>query len=114
MRIVELVIATVFVLLGLRSLWTWTRRPFDGTDVSDHALYALFVTGRVGLWFAVAGLFAIYASIDLRGRAWVDEVEPYRWYLIVPLVLAAMQLLAGWFLGRGGAGGGGARRPPPR
>ena len=100
MRIVEVVIAVVFVLLGLRSLWSWTRRPFDGTDVSDHALYALFVTGRVGLWFAVAGLFAIYASVDLRGRAWVDEVEPYRWYLIVPLVLAAMQLLAGWFLGR--------------
>ena len=71
MRIAEVVIATVFVLLGLRSLWTWTRRPFDGTDVSDHALYALFVTGRVGLWFAVAGLFAIYASVDLRGRAWV-------------------------------------------
>ena len=100
MRIVEVVIATVFALLGLRSLWRWTRRPFDGTDVSDHALYALFVTGRVGLWFAVAGLFAIYASVDLRGRAWVDEVEPYRWYLIVPLVLAALQLLAGWFLGR--------------
>jgi hypothetical protein len=99
-RIVEVVIATVFVLLGLRSLWRWTRRPFDGTDASDHALYALFVTGRVGLWFAVAGLFAIYASVDLRGRAWVDEVEPYRWYLIVPLVLAALQLLAGWFLGR--------------
>ena len=113
MRIVEVAIATVFVLLGLRSLWRWTRRPFDGTDVSDHALYALFVTGRVGLWFAVAGLFAIYASVDLRGRAWVDEVEPYRWYLIVPLVLAALQLLAGWFLGRRSPSGERHVSPPP-
>jgi hypothetical protein len=112
-RIVEVAIAAVFVLLGLRSLWKWTRRPFDGTDVSDHALYALFVTGRVGLWFAVAGLFAIYASVDLRGRAWVDEVEPYRWYLIVPLVLAAMQLLAGWFLGRRSPTGEGDVSPRP-
>jgi hypothetical protein len=105
--------ATVFVLLGLRSLWRWTRRPFDGTDVSDHALYALFVTGRVGLWFAVAGLFAIYASVDLRGRAWVDDVEPYRWYLIVPLVLAGMQLLAGWFLGPRSPSGERDVSPPP-
>jgi hypothetical protein len=112
-RIVEVAMATVFVLLGLRSLWRWTRRPFDGTDVSDHALYALFVTGRVGLWFAVAGLFAIYASVDLRGRAWVDEVEPYRWYLIVPLVLAAIQLLAGWFLGRRSLSGERDVSPPP-
>jgi hypothetical protein len=67
----------------------------------------------VGLWFAVAGLFAIYASVDLRGRAWVDEVEPYRWYLIVPLVLAAMQLLAGWFLGRRSPSGERDVSPPP-
>jgi hypothetical protein len=112
-RLVELGVAAVFVAAGLRSLWKWTRRPLEGADVSDHALYALFVTGRVGLWFSVAGLFLIYASVDLRGRAWVDEVEPYRWYLVVPLVLAAMQLLAGWFLGRRSPTGGGEASPPP-
>jgi len=106
-RFVELALAAVFVVLGVRSLWKWTRRGYVGADVSDHALYALFVTGRVGLWFSVAGLFLIYAfaSVDLRGRAWVDEVETYRWYLVVPLVLAAMQVLAGWFLGRRSPGG---------
>jgi hypothetical protein len=100
MRWVELAIAAAFVVAGVRSLWIWTRRRFEGHDVPDHLLYALFVTGRVGLWLAFAGFFLIYASVDVRGRAFLDEVEPYRWYLVVPLVLGAMQLVGGWFLGR--------------
>ena len=75
-------------------------RPFEGTDVVDHLLYALYLTGRIGLWFAFAGLFLIYASIEVQGRAALDDLEEFRWYLLVPLVLAAMQLLGGWFLGR--------------
>jgi hypothetical protein len=103
-RIVEVVIAGVLALAALRSLWTWSRRTFEGTDVIDHVLFALFVTGRVGLWLSLAGFFVISASIDVRGRAAMDELETYRWYLIVPIVLAAVQLLAGWFLGRREAG----------
>jgi hypothetical protein len=99
-RVVETGVAVLFAIAGLRSLWTWSRRGFEGTDPVDHALYALFVTGRVGLWFAFAGFFAIYGSIRSRGAAALDELEPYRWYVLVPLVLGAMQLLAGWFLGR--------------
>lgn len=102
MRPVELTIGLVFVAGGLRALWVWGRRPFQGTDVVDHVLYALYLTGRIGLWFAFAGFFLIYASIDVRGRAALDELAQYRWYLIVPLALAALQLGAGWFLGRRG------------
>jgi hypothetical protein len=112
-RSVELAVAAAFAILGLRSLWVWSRRRFEGTDVSDHVLYALFVTGRVGLWFSFAGFFLIYASSDLRGRPWLDDMEPYRWYLVVPLVLGAMQLLAGWFLGRRSPRSGSSATPPP-
>jgi hypothetical protein len=98
-RALELAVAALFVLGGLRSLWIWARRPFEGTDVADHVLYALYLTARVGLWFAFAGFFLIYASVDARGVPALDELEPYRWYLVVPLGLAALQLLAGWFLG---------------
>lgn len=98
--VVDLVIAALFALVGLRSLWTWARRGFESADVADHLLYALYVTGRVGLWFAFAGFFLIYASIDATGRPGLDEVAAYRWYLAVPLALAALQLVAGWFLGR--------------
>ena len=41
----------------------------------------MFVTGRVGLWFAPSGLFALYASMDTQGRAFADDVRRYDWYL---------------------------------
>lgn len=100
MRIVELAIAGLLVLGGLRAVWYWSRRPFEGSDMVDHLLYALYLTGRIGLWFAFAGFFLIYASIDVQGRAALDDLEAFRWYLMVPLVLGVMQLLGGWFLGR--------------
>jgi hypothetical protein len=98
-------LAGLFVLGGIRSMWIWGRRRFEGTDTVDHALYALFVTGRVGLWFAFAGLFAIYATTRATGRAAVDDLAELRWYALVPLVLGAAQLLAGYFLSRRRAAG---------
>ena len=106
MRPVEAAIAVLFTLGGIRSLWYWLRRPFEGTDLTDHVLYALFVTGRVGLWFAFAGLFWIYATLEVQGRAALDELRQYSWYLMVPIALSALQLGAGWFLGRRGADSG--------
>jgi hypothetical protein len=99
-KVLELGLAGLFALGGVRSFWKWGRRPFEGTDAADHALYALFVTGRVGLWLAMAGLFLLFASVEAHGRPALDELEPYRWYLLVPLLLAAMQAIGGWFLGR--------------
>jgi hypothetical protein len=90
-RIVELVVAGLFVLGGVRAIWYWSRRPFEGTDVVDHLLYALYLTGRIGLWFAIAGFFLIYATIDVQGRAALDELDQYRWYFMVPLVLALLR-----------------------
>jgi hypothetical protein len=99
-RIVELVAAILFAVAGIRSVWSWVRRPIEGSDVVDHLLYALFVVGRSGLWFAIGGLFLIYASIPTRGRAAIDDFQAYRWYIVVPLALAGLQLLAGFALGR--------------
>lgn len=104
MRPVEGAIALVLLLGGIRSLWYWLRRPFEGIDVTDHLLYAAFVTARVGLWFALAGIFLLYATLDVQGRAALDELRDYVWLMLVPIVLAAVQLGAGWFLGRRGAG----------
>jgi hypothetical protein len=94
----ELAIAAVFVAGGVRSLWIWSRTRFEGTDVVDHLLYALHLTGRIGLWFAFAGFFLLYAtSVDGAPTARLDD---FRWYLLVPIALAAMQFVGGFVLGR--------------
>ena len=100
MKIFEIAMLVLFCLGGVRSLFSWSRRPLQSADLVDQLLYALYLTGRIGLWFAFAGLFLIYASIEVQGRAALDDLEEFRWYLLVPLVLAAMQLLGGWFVGR--------------
>ena len=114
MRPYEVALAVVFAALGIRSAVRWGRRPFESRDPVDHVLYALYLTGRVGIWFAFAGAFAIFASVDTRGKAFVDDVGEYRWYVMVFVVLAALQLAAGWFLGhRNPRQWGGDRGPRP-
>ncbi len=100
MNAVEWTLSAMLAAGGVRSLWIWSRRRFEGDDLLDHLLYAMFATGRVGLWFALAGLFAMYASTDVEGRAFIEDVERFRWYVIVLIVLSAMQFLAGQLLGR--------------
>jgi len=111
MRGVELTVAIGLAALGVRSLVHWARRPFGSRDPRDHLLYALYVMGRAGLWFAFAGMFLLFASagttdpvtgeqLHAPGRAFVDAVNEYRWYVLVPAALAAVQLVAGYALGR--------------
>lgn len=100
MRAFELAMVGLFGALGVRSLVHWVRRPFDSGDPRDHALFAVFVTGRAGLWFALSGLFLLYSLSNAQGRAFVDDVREYAWFVMVFLGLTAVQLLAGFFLGR--------------
>ena len=100
MRAVELALAAIPAALGVRSLVYWSRRPLESTVLSDHLLYALFLTGRIGFWFSLSGIFLISALVDVEGRAFVDEMQQFRWYAAIPLGLAALQLVAGVLLGR--------------
>ncbi len=100
MRVVEIALTALFGALGIRSLWHWARRPFESRDPRDHLFFAVFVTGRVGSWLALSGLFVLYALTNTRGRAFIDDVQRYDWYVMVLVVLAAMQLIGGYYLGR--------------
>jgi len=100
MRVFEVAMVALFAALGVRSLVHWARRPFDSRDPRDHVLFSLFVTGRVGLWFALSGLFLLYSFSSAQGRAFVDDVREYAWFAMVFLALAGIQLVAGFFLGR--------------
>ena len=102
MSVLELVVAGAFAVGGLRSLWKWSRRRFEGPAVADHVLYAMYVTGRVGLWFAFAGLFLIYSLTSVDGKL-TSDIARFRWYFMVPIALAVLQLLAGFALGRRGS-----------
>lgn len=81
---------------GIRSLWIWGRRRFEGTDVAEVFLYTMFLTGRIGLWFAFAGLFVLYAMSDSLERG----IGEFRWYLLVLVGLSAAQFVGSQLLGR--------------
>lgn len=117
----ELAVAAVLACLGVRSLVVWARRPFAGRDTVDHLLYAIHLTGRVGLWFAFAAMFLVFGTSEAEGgRGFVDEMNDQQWLLYVIAVLGAMQLLGGWFLSRrldpetDPGDGATARSSPPR
>ena len=88
----EFVVAGILALFGLRSLRTWTRRRFESDAPGDLVLYAGHVTARVGMWFVLAGLFV--------ALAFADDAQSVTWLLFVAIILAAVQLLSAFFLGR--------------
>jgi hypothetical protein len=108
MRGAELAVAVVLGALALRSAVHWGRRPFEGTDVADHLLYALFVVCRVGLWVVLATWFALLALVEEPTTAGYAEerqfVEAQRarqvWLAALFVVLGGVQFAATWFLGR--------------
>lgn len=100
MRAFEIAAALVFAGLGVRSLVHWMRRPYESTRASDLALYAAFVTGRVGMWVVLATAFTLYALTGTKGRAFIDDAREYRWLYVVFLALGGLQFVAAYFLGQ--------------
>jgi hypothetical protein len=88
----ELVVAGILGLLGVRSLSTWLGRDFMAESAGETLLFVLNITARVGTWFVLGGIFVGYAL--------VDEPQGLRWYLILLIGLAGMQLLTSFFLAR--------------
>jgi hypothetical protein len=94
LEVVLLVLAALCLAGGIRSLVYWLGRSLDSDRLSDHILFALHVTARVGLWLAFAGGFVAIALLD--------EPERFRWFGMVPIVLGAVQLGTGVALARRG------------
>ncbi len=100
-RIAEYVVAGLFGSLGVRSFVYWARRPLDSRSPRDQALYAMYLTGRIGLWFSVAGIFVISALTPGSGSFFTRRFAQHRWYIMVPLGLAVLQFVGAYWLGRG-------------
>ena len=92
MTVVELAIACLFVAGGFRSFLRWRGTDIEGPRAWERALLALHLTARIGMWMAFAGLFVGYAL--------VDEPRQLGWFVLVPITLAALQLLSGLALWR--------------
>ena len=91
-QVVELVLAALLFLGGLRSLVFWLRTDFDADSGRERVLLAIYASARVGTWVAFAALFLGYAV--------VSEPQAIRWFAILPLALAGLQLLTGMKLSR--------------
>lgn len=100
MNAIEIVAALIFAALAVRSLVHWVLTPYESTRASDLVLYALFVTGRVGMWLVLATAFVLYALTGTQGRAFTDEAREYQWLYMVFLALGALQFVAAFFLGQ--------------
>jgi hypothetical protein len=92
LRVGAIVLAVLLGLIGIRSFVRLTGVSFAAKSTGEHLLYALHVTARICVWFALAGAFV--------GFAVLDEPERFRWYVFIPIGLAAIQLLAAVALSR--------------
>ena len=92
--VAELMVAGGLALLGVRSLLRWLRLDFPARGAGERVLYSLHVMARVGLWFAFALFFV--------GSALSEEPAGLRWYVLVLIALAGVQMLTTLALGRGG------------
>ena len=92
MRVVALVLAVGFAAMGVRSAMKWLRVDLPVRTAWERVLFVVNVTARIGLWFAFAGFFVGYAL--------VEEPQGFRWYVMVPLGSAAVQLLTALALDR--------------
>jgi hypothetical protein len=91
--VAEVVIACVCGAAGVRSVVVALRRPFEPANTRDRLLYALHLTARAGWWFTLGLFFLAYGL--------VDEPQDLRWFLLVPIALAGLQLLSGLGLAHG-------------
>ena len=96
MRIAALILALLLLLLGIRSLIRWFRTHFEAASGTEQLLYSLHVTARVGIWFALCAAFVGYTL--------VDEPQEFTWFMVVPVILAATQLLTSVLLSRSPSG----------
>src|SRR5213594_4408815 len=88
----ELVAAGILAAVGIRSFVVWARRPFQSRSFADHVLYALFLAGRIGVWFGLAGI--------ALGYGLAKDDTTVQWLVIVPIVLAAVSAMSAYALGR--------------
>lgn len=92
MKAFELVVAALLLIGAIGSAARWLGTTYETHTAGERVLFAIHVASRVALWVAFAGFFAGYALLN--------EPQRFKWYILVPIALAGVQLMTGLFLAR--------------
>ena len=89
--ILELVAAAVLILVGLWVAYWSLKEPMEVRSAKERFLVALHEASRAGFWLALGAWFL--------GLALIEEPQAWRWFILVPIGMAALRLAARTFLG---------------
>jgi hypothetical protein len=90
--IVELVLAGLFLLFGLVSGFNSLRDVEPVEEVRIRFLIALHDTAKAGFWLSLGGYFL--------GLALIGDPRAFRWFVLMPIVMAGLRLATAAFLAR--------------
>jgi hypothetical protein len=95
LSIFSLAVVVLLVAGGVRSFIYWSGRGLEkGADSKRLVFFAVFITGRVGVWFSLAG-FVVILSL-------VADASGFKWFIVVPGLFAVAQILSSYALAHGG------------
>lgn len=88
----ELALGGFFTLIGLRSALQSIRQETADESGRVRALIAMHEAAKAGFWLALGAFFIGYAT--------VAEPQEFRWFVLVPIAMAGLRLVAATLLAR--------------
>ena len=89
--ILELVAAVVLILIGFWVAYYSLKEPMEVRSGKERFLVAVHEAARAGFWLALGAWFL--------GLALIEEPQTWRWFILVPVGMAALRLATATFLG---------------
>ena len=89
--LLELLAATVLILVGFWVAYYSLKEPMEVRSARERFLVAVHEAARAGFWLALGAWFL--------GLALIEEPQRWRWFILVPIGMAALRLAARTFLG---------------
>jgi hypothetical protein len=91
--IFEFVLAGIFLLFGLVSAANSLRGAEPIEDPRVRFLVAVHNSAKAGFWLALGAFFL--------GFALIEEPQAFRWFAMLPVVMAGLRLASAALLSRG-------------
>jgi hypothetical protein len=89
--LLELLAAAVLILVGFWVAYYSLKEPMEVRSARERFLVAVHEAARAGFWLALGAWFL--------GLALIEEPQTWRWFILVPIGMAALRLAARTFLG---------------